>query len=100
MLGHFSRALCYPSDCSRRVPLPMGSQARTVDGTAPREARPALGWEDPWRKAWQPAPGFRPGESHVKHVQPLGWEDPWRKAWQLAPGFRPGESQVFAKSWT
>ena len=22
-----------------------------------------LGWEDPWRRAWQPTPGFLPGES-------------------------------------
>ena len=24
----------------------------------------SLGWEDPWGKAWQPAPVFLPGESH------------------------------------
>ena len=23
---------------------------------------PSLGWEDPWRKAWQPTPVFLPGE--------------------------------------
>ena len=23
-----------------------------------------LGWEDPWRRAWQPTPVFLPGESH------------------------------------
>ena len=24
----------------------------------------SLGWEDPWRRAWQPTPVFLPGESH------------------------------------
>ena len=24
-----------------------------------------LGWEDPWRRKWQPTPVFLPGESHV-----------------------------------
>ena len=24
----------------------------------------SLGWEDPLEKAWQPTPGFLPGESH------------------------------------
>ena len=24
----------------------------------------SLGWEDPWRRAWQPTPIFWPGESH------------------------------------
>ena len=25
---------------------------------------PSLGWEDPWRKEWQPTPVILPGESH------------------------------------
>ena len=25
-------------------------------------------------------------------VQSLGWEDPWRRAWQSTPVFLPGES--------
>ena len=24
----------------------------------------SLGWEDPWRREWQPIPVFLPGESH------------------------------------
>ena len=24
----------------------------------------SLGWEDPWRRKWQPTPVFVPGESH------------------------------------
>ena len=24
----------------------------------------SLGWEDPWRRAWQPTPVFLPGEAH------------------------------------
>ena len=30
----------------------------------PRMQVRSLGWEDPWRKAWQPTPVFLPGESH------------------------------------
>ena len=26
-------------------------------------------------------------------VRSLGWEDPWRRAWQPTPVFSPGESQ-------
>ena len=26
-------------------------------------------------------------------VQSLGWEDPWRRKWQPTPAFLPGESQ-------
>ena len=25
---------------------------------------PSLGWDDPWRRAWQPTPVFTPGEPH------------------------------------
>ena len=25
---------------------------------------PSLGWEDPWRREWQPTPVFLPGESY------------------------------------
>ena len=27
-------------------------------------AAQSLGWKTPWRRAWQPTPGFLPGESH------------------------------------
>ena len=30
----------------------------------------SLGWEDPWRRKWQPTPVLLPGESH-------GWRSPW-----------------------
>jgi len=26
----------------------------------------SLGWEDPWRRAWQPTPVFLPGKSHAQ----------------------------------
>ena len=29
-----------------------------------RDAGSILGWEDHWRRAWQPTPAFLPGESH------------------------------------
>ena len=25
-----------------------------------------LGWKDPWRRKWQPTPGFFPDGSHLK----------------------------------
>ena len=28
----------------------------------------SLGWEDPWRRKWQPTPVFVPGESHGQRV--------------------------------
>ena len=30
-------------------------------------------------------------ETQVMWAQSLGWEDPWRRAWQPAPEFLPGE---------
>ena len=37
----------------------------------------SLGWEDPWRRKWQPTPVFLPGESHgrrrlVGYIQSTG----------------------------
>ena len=81
---------------------------------------PSLGWEDPWRKAWQPTPVFLPGESHGQRslagYSPWGLKDMtevtknthvlipdihcaiftfmhWRRKWQPTPVFLPGESQ-------
>ena len=34
-----------------------------------------LGWEDPWRRKWQPTPVFLPGESHGQRSQ-AGYS-PW-----------------------
>jgi len=34
-----------------------------------------LGWEDPWRRAWQPTPVFWPGESHGQRS--LAGCSPW-----------------------
>ena len=33
------------------------------------------GWEDPWRKEWQPIPGFLPGEFHGQRS--LASYSPW-----------------------
>ena len=35
----------------------------------------SLGWEDPWRREWQPTPVFFPGESHVQRS--LAGYIPW-----------------------
>ena len=32
---------------------------------------PSLGWEDPWRREWQPTPVFMPGESPLTK-EPVG----------------------------
>ena len=38
----------------------------------------SLGWEDPWRRKWQPTPVFLPGKSHGQRslagYHPWGWE--------------------------
>ena len=37
----------------------------------------SLGWEDPWRRKWQPTPVFLPGESHGQREpgdSPWGWK--------------------------
>ena len=36
----------------------------------------SLGWEDPWRRKWQPTPVFLPGESHGRRN--LVGYSPWR----------------------
>ena len=36
---------------------------------------PLQGQESPWRKMWQPTPGFLPGESHGQRS--LGAYSPW-----------------------
>ena len=36
---------------------------------------PSLGWEDPWRRKWQPTPGFLPGKSHGQRS--LAGYSPW-----------------------
>ena len=35
----------------------------------------SLGWEDPWRRAWQPTPVFLPGEFHGQRS--LAGYSPW-----------------------
>ena len=35
----------------------------------------SLGWEDPWRRAWQHTPVFLPGEFHGQR-SPVGYS-PW-----------------------
>ena len=35
----------------------------------------SLGWEDPWRRAWQPTSVFLPGESHGQRS--LEGYSPW-----------------------
>ena len=43
---------------------------------------PSLGWEDPWRRAWQPTPVFLSGESH-KHMSLEGYSAEGCKETQL-----------------
>ena len=39
----------------------------------------SLGWEDPWRRKWQPTPVFLPGESHGQRslVGYIPWDGTW-----------------------
>ena len=42
----------------------------------------SLGWEEPWRREWQPTPVFLPGESHGQRS--LVGYSPWgRKEWDM-----------------
>ena len=41
--------------------FPHGS---TVESACRRSWVRSLGWEEPWRRKWQPTPVFLPGESH------------------------------------
>ena len=40
----------------------------------------SLGWEDPWRRAWQPTPVFLPGELHGQKSL-VGYSPRGRKEW-------------------
>ena len=65
----------------------------------------SLGWEDPWRRKWQPTPVSLPGESHGQRslvgYSPQGpkesdttevtWQQQRRK-WQPTPVLLPGKS--------
>ena len=69
----------------------------------------SLGWEDPWRRKWQPTPVFLgfPCGSAVKNLlamwetwgRSLGWEDPWRRERLPTPVFQPGEFHGLYSSW-
>ena len=74
---HISVSICPPTPCPRgclssgSVAVQVGPQASLVVAQtvmnlpAMRETWiRSLGWEDPWRRAWQPTPVFLPGEFH------------------------------------
>ena len=43
----------------------------------------SMGWEDPWRRKWQPTPVFLPGESYGQRS--LAGYSPWgHKEWDMA----------------
>ena len=48
----------------------------------------SLGWEDPWRRKWQPTPVFLPGESHgwrsLVGYSPRGRKELDTTEWQLS----------------
>ena len=41
-------------------------KALSCIGRRHKRQAPSLGWEDPWRRAWQPTSVFLTGESHAK----------------------------------
>ena len=48
--------LCFPSDSAvKNLPAMQEMQETQVR---------SLGWEDPWRRKWQPTPVFLPRKSH------------------------------------
>ena len=52
MCGGPNRAVPYNSDGLKNLPPIQEIWLRS------------LGWEDPWKREWQPTPVFLPGESH------------------------------------
>ena len=46
----------------------------------------SLGWEDPWRRKWQPTPVFLPGESHGQRS--LAGYSPWGRKESLSNLFQ------------
>ena len=60
----------------------MGFPGGSVVHNQPARQKPqetqvrSLGWEDPWRRKWQPTAVFLPGESHgQRNLMDYG---PWR----------------------
>ena len=53
----------------------LGAQmAENLPAVQETQLRP-LGWEDPWRRKWQPSPVFLPGESRGQRS--LAGYSPW-----------------------
>ena len=78
----------------------------------------SLGWEEPWRRAWQPTSVTLPRESHGQRslagCSPWGDKEldtteatslspftltHWKRKWQPAPLFLPGESRGHGAWW-
>ena len=55
--------ICYSSSTSLALGFTGGSEVKRLPAMQETWLR-SLGWEDPWRKKWQPTPVFLPGESH------------------------------------
>ena len=55
--------------------FPGGSHSKESACKAGRPRVQSLGWEDPWRRAWQPTPVLLPGESHGQRS--LAGCSPW-----------------------
>ena len=78
---HLNFRVCPYLQNSLLVMIPMGFPSGSVVKNPPamqetQEMRVwSLGWEDPWRRAWQPTPVFLPGECHRQRS--LAGYSPW-----------------------
>ena len=52
-----------------------------------------LGWEDPWRRAWQPTQVFLPGEAHEQRSL-VGYSPECHREWGMT------EATKRAYMWT
>ena len=67
-LGVYVYAHMY--ECIRGFPGGLAVKNLPVEETGVR----SLGWEDPWRREWQPTPVYLPGKSHGQRL--VGYS-PW-----------------------
>ena len=48
----------------KQYPWWLSNKESDCNAGAEGAANSTLGWEDPWRRTWQPTPVFLPGEFH------------------------------------
>ena len=63
LLLHVSKIECLPDTRGPLWDFPIAQMVKNLPVMQKTQVQ-SLGQEDPWRREWQPAPVFLPGESH------------------------------------